>query len=152
MAVPKTQNPEEICAICGCVLTRERGTYASPTVKGRSHATEHHYVAERFFGRSANRRGEKRRPIFKKCPWDNLEHKKGLFCYDCHEVLLHNPVFTPDDIEGFKKLVEYHGFDEAQKSESMDKLGERIRLLQRVIQKGIKSIMEDLAARHGFEP
>jgi hypothetical protein len=62
------------------------GEYAKPTVKGRSHATEHHYVAERFFGRSKNRRGEKREPIFKKCPW-RVEGKAVIFCYECQERL-----------------------------------------------------------------
>ena len=56
------------CVICGCRIHRE-GEYAKPTIKGRSHATRHHYVAERFFGRSATRKGEPREPIFKNCPW-----------------------------------------------------------------------------------
>src|SRR5580692_11502054 len=33
---------QERCAICGCQLHRS-GEYATPTVAGRSHATEHHY-------------------------------------------------------------------------------------------------------------
>lgn len=49
----------EHCTICGCQLHRTPYTYAQSTVQGRSHATKHHYVAERFFGRSANRRGIK---------------------------------------------------------------------------------------------
>ena len=35
------------CAICGCRLHRG-GEYATPTTEGRSQATKHHYVAERF--------------------------------------------------------------------------------------------------------
>ena len=50
----------ENCAICGCQLHRQ-GDYAKPTIKGRSHATKHHFIAECFFGRSANRKGEKKR-------------------------------------------------------------------------------------------
>jgi len=49
----------EHCAICGCQLHRTKDTYARPTVEGRSHATSHHYVAERFFGRSTNHKGTK---------------------------------------------------------------------------------------------
>jgi hypothetical protein len=41
----------ETCAICGCEIHRN-GDYAKPTVKGRSHATRYHFVAERFYGRS----------------------------------------------------------------------------------------------------
>lgn len=77
----------ERCAICGCDLHRD-GEYAKPTIKGRSHATRHHFVAERFFGRSANRRGTQRSPIFKKCPW-GVEKQSAVFCYECHEELIH---------------------------------------------------------------
>ena len=59
---------DERCAICGCKLHRS-GEYAKPSVLGRSHATEHHYVAERFFGRSKNRPGTSRERIFESCPW-----------------------------------------------------------------------------------
>jgi hypothetical protein len=70
MTTPRESKVER-CAICGCLLHRS-GEYAKPTVKGRSHATEHHFVAERFFGRSKNRKGTVRPAIFRECPW-NLE-------------------------------------------------------------------------------
>jgi len=54
----------ENCAICGCELHRTRDTYARATIEGRSHATKHHFVAERFFGRSSNRRGTRTEGIF----------------------------------------------------------------------------------------
>src|SRR4029453_19289921 len=54
----------EHSALCGCEVHRTPDTYARPSVAGRSHATEHHFVAERFFGRSANRRGTKAEGIF----------------------------------------------------------------------------------------
>jgi hypothetical protein len=38
----------EHCAICGCQLHRQ-SSYAKPTIEGGSHASEHHFVAERFF-------------------------------------------------------------------------------------------------------
>jgi hypothetical protein len=47
----------ERCAICGCELHRTRDTYARPTPEGRSHASVHHFVPERFFGRSRRPRG-----------------------------------------------------------------------------------------------
>ncbi len=47
---------------CDCLLHRERH-YGAPSAHGRSHPTEHHYVAERFFGRSKNRRNEVREDI-----------------------------------------------------------------------------------------
>jgi hypothetical protein len=48
-------------------------------------------VAERFFGRSNNRRGTQRDRVFEECPW-GIEGQTAVFCYDCHEELLHNPV------------------------------------------------------------
>jgi hypothetical protein len=106
---------------------------------GRSHATKHHYVAERFFGRSGNRPGEIREPVFTVCPW-GLEGETETFCYECHEELLHNPVFTLGDIVRFAQLVRAHGLDETEKTESREKLAGRIRLLHEVIDAGLRSI------------
>src|SRR4030065_2419276 len=113
----------EHCAICGCVLNRS-GEYAKPTVKGRSHATEHHYVAVRFFGRSANRPGTSREPILKEDYW-NLEKKTAAFCYECHEELIHNPVFLPEDIDNFAQLVKLRGLAEDEKTDDHSKLAGR---------------------------
>src|ERR1035437_5754466 len=72
---------EESCILCGCKVHRS-GEYATKTLTGRSHATFHHYVAERFFGRSQNRKGTLHVPIFTSCPWD-LEKKGEIYCYEC---------------------------------------------------------------------
>lgn len=103
----------DTCAICGCKLHRD-GDYAKPTPKGRSHATEHHYVAERFYGRSANRRGDIREPIFKDDEW-RLEKTTAVYCYECHEELIHNPVFLPEDISALHSLVKAEGLSEEEK-------------------------------------
>jgi len=126
---------EEHCTICNCLLHRTEGTYARQTTEGRSHATKHHYVAERFFGRSANRKGTKRPGIFDECPWGH-EGETAVFCYECHEELLHNPVFIPEDLELFSKVVKRRGLDEKIKSEDRSKLAGRIRLLHEIISKG----------------
>ncbi len=126
----------ECCAICGCKLHRS-GDYAKPSVKGRSHATGHHYVAERFFGRSANRKNTQREPIFKSCPW-GVEGETAAFCYECHEELIHNPVFLPEDIKAFAKLVRARRLHETTKSKDRDKIAGRIKLLHEVIQAGGK--------------
>jgi len=130
----------EICAICGCPVHRE-GDYAKPTTKGRSHATKHHHVAERFFGRSANRSGEQREKIFVECPWD-VEGKVGVFCYECHEELLHNPVFLPGDVQAFAKLVKSKGLNEDEKTESRAKLAGRIELFHEVLARGLEQMMK----------
>jgi len=127
---------KECCAICGCSLHRKPGHYAKPTVEGRSHATRHHFVAERFFGRSKNRRGTKRAAIFESCPW-GLEGRSAVFCYECHEELLHNPVLEPEDIERLADLVHQRGLSEDQKSGNRQRIAGRIRLLQEVISLGL---------------
>ena len=129
----------ETCAICGCELHRTKDTYALPTAEGRSHASKHHFVAERFFGRSKNRRGTQRDKIFEKCPW-GVEGKTTTFCYDCHEELLHNPVFLPEDIDRLANLVKERGLDENRKTESKDKIAGRIKLLHEIIQRGLEEL------------
>jgi hypothetical protein len=128
----------EKCAVCGCPLHRD-GDYAKPTVKGRSHATKHHYIPERFFGRSRNRLGTQREGIFDACPWD-AEGKTVVFCYECHEELLHNPVFLPEDIEAFAKLVSDRGLAENGKTDTKQKISGRIKLLHEVIQRGLEVV------------
>lgn len=110
-------------------------------MKGRSHATDHHYVAERFFGRSANRPGTSREPIFNDEPW-KLEKKTAAFCYECHEELIHNPVFLPEDIAGFVQLVKARGLAEDEKTDDRSKLAGRIKLLHEVIARGLKTLIE----------
>jgi hypothetical protein len=117
------------------------GEYATPTVAGRSHATEHHYVAERFFGRSKNRRGTKRECIFGACPW-GYEGKAQAYCYECHEELLHNPVLLPDDVSAFARLVRVRGLAEDHKPGDREKLAGRIILMHDVISAGLKVLTE----------
>ena len=128
----------ESCSICGCVLHR-KGDYAQPTRMGRSHASAHHFVAERFFGRSKNRPGTQRDPIFDRCPWD-LERQSAVYCYECHEELLHNPVFTPNDIAVFRALVVQKNLQESDKPDNRTKIGGRIKLLQEIIATGLQVI------------
>jgi hypothetical protein len=132
----------EKCTICGCSLHRRAGTYAQASAEGRGHATRHHFVAERFFGRSTNRRGTKTEGIFSTCPWDQ-EGKYAVFCYECHEELLHNPVLLPDDMEIFAELVESRGLSESAKGSDRAKIAGRIALLHEVIARGLREIQSD---------
>lgn len=65
-----------------------------------------------------------------------------MFCYECHEELLHNPVFLPDDIEKFARLVRIRGLNEAKKIASKEKSAGRIRLLQEVINSGLAVLLQ----------
>jgi hypothetical protein len=129
----------ERCAICNCELHRTRDTYARATVEGRSHATKHHFVAERFFGRSNNRRGTKTEGIFSTCPWGH-EGESNVFCYECHEELLHNPVILPGDMARFAELVRTRGLAETRKPLDRSKIAGRVALLQEIIARGLADL------------
>ena len=131
----------EYCAICSCKLHRTPGTYAHPTTEGRSHATKHHFVAERFFGRSSNRRGTKTFGAFESCPW-GFEGKSEIFCYECHEELLHNPVLLPGDIKLFAKLVRIRHLSEESKGEDRNKIAGRIALFHEEIKQGLNVLLQ----------
>lgn len=124
-------------------MTRSRGAYATATLTGRAHATKHHFVAERFFGRSKNRPGTCYPRIFTKCPWD-AEGASDVFCYECHELLLHNPVFLPEDIAALATLAKRRGLDEGTKEPSYDKLAGRIVLLHDVMAAGLRHLTQTI--------
>lgn len=126
---------EEKCQLCGCQVHRS-GEYAKPTVKGRSHACEHHYVAKRFsdsdrvFGQY-------------KCPWQNVEGQFGLFCYECGEEFLHNPVLLPEDVSRFAELIQRRGLHEDQKEPKPLKYAGRIKLFREVIDAGLRALLKE---------
>jgi len=130
------------CGLCGCVI-HNNGGYAEPTVAGRSHRTKHHYVAERFFGRSNNRRGEIREGIFSDTELD-IKPKIGEYCYDCHEELLHNPIILKTEMDKLSEIFKIIGANEDVKTESKDKLKQRIVTLKEVIRKGIDIYLSEL--------
>jgi hypothetical protein len=136
----------ENCAICGCLLHRTKNTYANPTPEGRSHASKHHYVPERFFGRSKNRKpGTQREKIW------GYEGETAVFCYDCHEELLHNPVLLPEDIKRLADIVQSRGFAEDKKTESREKIAGRIMLFREVIKRGLEQIEKERSQRGAGE-
>src|SRR5207237_10445348 len=98
------------------------------------------YVDQRFSGRSENRRGRQRERVFARCPC-NLEGEFSIYCYDCHELLLHNPVLIPHDIERLRELIVARGYGERTKERGYRKLAGRIRLLHDVIDAGLASVL-----------
>ena len=128
----------ERCALCDCALHRTAGTYALPSVEGRSHATRHHCVAERFFGRSNTREGQRER-TFETCPW-GAEGVTLVFCYECHEELLHNPVLLPVDVERLARLYRERGYSEDVKTDNRSRLAGRIKVLHEVIASGLQAL------------
>jgi len=126
---------EERCEICNCSLNRG-GEYATSKIKGRSHASRHHIVAQRFL-KTKDERG----PIFSKYPWE-IEKRTVVLCFECHEELLENPVFLRKDIENFKQLVKFRKLAENKKPENRKKQAGRIKLLHEVIEIGIEKLLQ----------
>jgi hypothetical protein len=117
-------------------------------VEGRSHATIHHYVAERFFGRSTNRRGTKTEGLFPACPWGH-EGESVVFCYECHEELVHNPVLLPEDVARFAELVKQRGLSEEMKTDSRAPIAGRVALFHEVIARGLASFRNKSGESNG---
>ncbi len=140
MARPQRQTGER-CELCGCRLTRGGRYAADDTPESRANATEHHYVAERLFGRTANRPGVCRARTFETCPW-GLDGRSAVFCYECHELLLHNPVLTPEDVQGLAQLAKKRGLAEIRKPIGRTRLAGRAMLLNEVIREGIRALLE----------
>jgi len=79
--------------------------------------------------------------VFSKCPWEH-EGESAVFCYECHEELLHNPVLLPEDVKQFSELVKLCGFSEEEKGGSRQFIAERIKLFHEVIVYGIRAALE----------
>lgn len=64
-----------------------------------------------------------------------------VFCYECHEELVHNPVLLPEDIGAFARLVAKHGLAEVEKSDSRELICGRVILFHEVIAAGLKALL-----------
>jgi hypothetical protein len=68
------------------------------------------------------------------------ESESDVFCYECHEELLHNPVLLPEDIALFAELVRLRCLSEGQKTSDRSKIAGRIALFHEVIELGLKTM------------
>jgi hypothetical protein len=78
------------------------------------------------------------------CPWEQ-EGRYQLFCYECHEELLHNPVLLPEDIVVLAELVRRRDLSEDIKLEDRTKIAGRVKLFHEVIARGLKLVKEECA-------
>jgi hypothetical protein len=140
--------PEKVesCAICGCPVHRSAED-AQLSIAERSYAAKHHYVPERLFGLVANRRGANSEGMFGDSPWGR-EDQATVYCGECHEELIHNPVLLPADVRAFAELVRNRGLSEEDKPEKRDKIAGRVMLLHEVIAAGLFALSY-LEASHG---
>jgi hypothetical protein len=80
--------------------------------------------------------------MFPSSPWGH-EGESEVFCFECHEELLHNPVLLPEDVERFAELVRMRGLSDTVKTEDRSKIAGRIALLHDVIARGLKTLREE---------
>jgi hypothetical protein len=70
-----------------------------------------------------------------------LKREFAVFCYECHEELIHNIVFLPEDIEKLAELVRLRRLSENGKTESRRKIAKRVELLHEVIAAGLDRLL-----------
>jgi hypothetical protein len=80
--------------------------------------------------------------VFQSCPWGH-EGETAVFCYECHEELLHNPVLLPEDIARLASLVKQLGLSEENKTSDRSKLGGRIMLLHEAVARGLQLLVRE---------
>lgn len=66
-----------------------------------------------------------------------------MFCYECHEELLHNPVLLSKDVERFRELVLVRGISEKKKPAGRAKIAARVVLFHDVIARGLRALHEE---------
>jgi len=109
------------CVLCRIEFTT--GDYA--TESGRHNKSEHHLFPTRF-----KKYGISQRSLAKKLDVETRDFDSVHLCYECHEELLHNPVFTAKMIKELSHLM-------IGKS-----LEERVITLSRVIELGINEAVK----------
>jgi hypothetical protein len=72
-----------------------------------------------------------------------------VFCYECHEELLHNPVLLPEDIANLAYLVKERSLGEERKDADRSKLAGRVQLLHEALACGIQSLVQEHKERRG---
>jgi len=61
------------------------------------------------------------------------ERQSDIFCYECHELLLHNPVLLREDIDRFTELVRMRNLAETVKPADYSKIAGRVVLFHEVM-------------------
>ena len=83
----------------------------------------------------------------------DLSGRTEIYCYDCHEELLHNPVLLPQDVAKFAELVRLRQLSEIQKPKDRALLAGRIILLHEALSTVIAALLrkEKLSANPTIE-
>ena len=111
------------CMLCGIEFTKT-GVYA--TKSGQHKRGEHHLIPKRF-----EKNGISQVSLAKKLNVGTRDFEPVYLCYECHEVLLLNPVFTTEMIKELSPLI---------KGKSLE---DKVVILSRVIQLGIREAIKE---------
>jgi len=109
--------------LCGIEVTTS-GVYA--TENGQHYRSKHHLVPNRF-----NKYRISQRSLAKKLNVETGDFISILLCYECHEELLHNPVFTTKMIKELSHLM---------RGKSLE---DKVITLSRVIELGIREAIKE---------
>jgi len=112
-----------LCMLCGIKFTTG-DVYG--TESGRHHKSEHHLFPTRLEKYHISQEG-----LAKKLNVETRDFDSVYLCYECHEELLLNPVFTTEMIKGLSHLI---------KGKSLE---DKVVILSRVIQLGIKEAIKE---------
>ena len=110
------------CILCGIEFTT--GAYA--TENGRYNRSEHHLFPARFKKYHISQRS-----LAKKLNLESQDFDSVHLCYECHEELLHNPVFTTKMIKELSHLMRGKGLED------------KATTLSRVIELGIREATKE---------
>ena len=117
-----------VAATCRSVTMWRRGSSVAPrTVPAPRQSA---------YSRSPAARGRRR-----------LRRRRDVFCFECHEELLHNPVLLPDDISRFAELVRVRGQSEDAKPRDRARIAQRVILLHEIIARGLEVVHEQGCAK-----
>ena len=131
----------ERCRLCGCRVHRG-GPYAAPTIEGRSCASEHHLCGRALPWALENLTWRPACQDFRNVSV-GIRRKVAVYCYECGEKLLHNPVIIEADIERFAQLVRLRALNEDAKPAARQKMVGRIRPLYEVIDAGLSVLIRN---------
>ncbi len=112
----------EHCMLCGIEFTT--GAYA--TENGQYNRSEHHLFPTRFEKYYISQRS-----LAKKINVESQDFDSVHLCYECHEELLHNPVFTTKMIKELNHLM---------RGKSLE---DKVITLSRVIELGIREAIKE---------
>lgn len=123
-----------------CVLCDKSLRYASSNKKAKkqelsqgSNTHDADAKSEAHFGHIGGKRSRSEFKSLKPSSWDKMGIKNPAFsqilCYECHEVVLHNPVFNESQVKDLAVLFKGKIFDE------------KVLILNQILKAGLNALL-----------